>query len=78
MKTAISVPDEVFERAEHTAKRLKLSRSELYSRALAEYLSRHTPEIVTAALDAAISESGQPRDDASVQVGRRRLGTAEW
>ena len=44
MKTAVSVPNEVFERAERLAKRLEVSRSELYSRALREYLSRHAPD----------------------------------
>lgn len=78
MKTAISLPDEVFERAEKTAKRLNLSRSELYSRALSEYLSRHTPDEVTAALDAAISEAGQPRDEHVVRSSRRLLESSEW
>lgn len=41
MKTAISVPNRVFQHGERLAKRLELSRSELYSRALAEYLERH-------------------------------------
>ena len=44
MKTAVSVPDEVFQRAERLAKRMKVSRSELYSRALREYLARHAPD----------------------------------
>ncbi|MBW2720031.1 MAG: ribbon-helix-helix protein, CopG family [Deltaproteobacteria bacterium] len=43
MKTAVSVPNEVFERAERLAKRLKVSRSELYSRALREYLAQLIP-----------------------------------
>lgn len=78
MKTAVSVPDEVFERAELTAKRLKLSRSELYSRALADYLARHTEDQVTAAMDAAIEQHGQPRDEVVVQNGRRLLESTEW
>jgi metal-responsive CopG/Arc/MetJ family transcriptional regulator len=78
MKTAISVPDEVFDRAEVAAKRLKVSRSELYSRALAEYLARHTPEEVTAALDSAIAEHGQPSDEFSARAARRTLESTEW
>ena len=49
MKTAVSLPDEVFDEAEHLAKRLKISRSELYAKALAElvgYLHKHTDEII--------------------------------
>jgi predicted transcriptional regulator len=40
MKTAISIPDEIFEAAERLAKRLKRSRSEIYSRALAETVAK--------------------------------------
>jgi predicted transcriptional regulator len=78
MKTAISVPDDVFERAELTAKRLKLSRSELYSRALADFIARHTEEEVTAAMNAAIERNGQPRDEAVILNGRRVLESTEW
>lgn len=78
MKTAISVPDEVFEQAEQAAKRLKLSRSELYSRALSEYLARHTDSEVTAAINAAIGEAGQPRDPALAMHNRHRVLGNEW
>jgi len=39
MKIVISVPDEVFEAGEHLARQLGISRSQLYSDALATYLS---------------------------------------
>lgn len=78
MKTAVSVPDEVFQEAERAAKRLKLSRSELYSRALAEYLSRHTDNQVTAAINSVISEAGQPLDPVITADGARRLLGSEW
>jgi hypothetical protein len=51
MKTAVSLPDEVFQRADNLAKRLKISRSELYSKAVAEFVSRHSPDDVTAAFN---------------------------
>lgn len=41
MKTAISIPNPVFEAAEKLAERIGMSRSELYSTAVAEYMSRH-------------------------------------
>ena len=40
MKTAVSVPDELFEAAERQAERTKKSRSQLYAEAIAEYLAR--------------------------------------
>jgi predicted transcriptional regulator len=78
MKTAISVPDEVFEKAEATAKRLKISRSELYSRALQEFLDTHSPDRVTAAWDAVVAELGQPDTSVSAPASRRVFETTEW
>ena len=51
MKTAISLPDELFKAAERVARRLGLSRSELYQRALAKYLESHNNTVITAELD---------------------------
>lgn len=51
MKTAISIPDPLFEAAERLAKHLGLSRSELFRRALQAYLQEHNDEDVTEALD---------------------------
>ena len=47
MKTAISIPDPVFKTAESLAKRLGLSRSELYVRAISIYVETHKNEKVT-------------------------------
>ncbi|HSN81956.1 MAG TPA: ribbon-helix-helix protein, CopG family [Polyangiales bacterium] len=78
MKTAVSVPDEVFERAERLAKRLKLSRSELYSRALREYLARHSPDEVTQALDALCEELDTSAGELVREAGRRVLRSTDW
>ena len=52
MKTAVSIPDEVFEEAERfRARRTKKSRSRLFTDAIREYLARHAPDDVTAAMD---------------------------
>jgi metal-responsive CopG/Arc/MetJ family transcriptional regulator len=50
MKTAISVPDDLFRRAEYAARKQGLSRSELYARALQAYLGDR-PDRITEALD---------------------------
>ena len=61
MKTAISIPDDLHRAAERAAKRLGLSRSELYRRALGEYLSQHADKIVTDALNEIYDgETSQP------------------
>ena len=61
MKTAVSVPDALFRSADELSKRLRLSRSEIYSRALAAYLERYQDEMVTARLNEVYAEG----DDAS-------------
>ena len=51
MKTAISLPDEIYHSADQLAKRLGMSRSELYAKAVSIYISTHKNEAVTEALD---------------------------
>ena len=52
MKTAISIPDPIFQSAEQLAHRLGMSRSELYSKAVTEYLNEHKTQGVTEQLNA--------------------------
>ena len=47
MKIAISIPDQVFNTAEKLARRLGLSRSELYVRAISSYVEEHNHQKVT-------------------------------
>ena len=78
MKTAVSVPDDVFDRAEALARREKRSRSEVYSAALREYVARHAPDDVTEALDRVVAEAGEA-DDSFIRVAAERvLRTTEW
>jgi len=49
MKTAISIPDDIFAQADALARVLKTSRSDLYTRAVREYVARHGEDEVTAA-----------------------------
>lgn len=78
MKTAVSIPDEVFEEAERLAERLKTSRSRLYSQALREYVRRHSPDHVTDSLNRVVDDLGV-EDDAFVRAAARRtLRKVEW
>ena len=47
MKTAISLPDDLFRMAEAAARKLKMSRSQLYAAALAEFLERRRASKIT-------------------------------
>ena len=51
MKTAISIPDQVFESAEKLAERLGQSRSQIYAQALSSYLEKHRGDNVTKKLN---------------------------
>jgi metal-responsive CopG/Arc/MetJ family transcriptional regulator len=78
MKTAVSIPDEVFAETERLARHLKKSRSEVYSLALAEYVARHAPERVTEAMDRVVAEVGGESDEFAAAAVRRILERSQW
>jgi metal-responsive CopG/Arc/MetJ family transcriptional regulator len=78
MKTAISIPDELFEGAERLARRTKRSRSRLYGDALKEYLARHAPDEVTEAMNRACAEVGEAKDPFVSTAARQILERSEW
>ena len=78
MKTAVSIPDDLFELAEELARRTKKSRSQIFSEALREYVARHDPDAVTEALDRVVDEAGQPSDAFVSNAARRTLEHTDW
>jgi metal-responsive CopG/Arc/MetJ family transcriptional regulator len=78
MKTAISIPDSIFELAEKTARKMKLSRSELFSQALAEFLSKRQPEKITQALDEVYGLESSSVDRLLEMMQRSSLPDEEW
>jgi metal-responsive CopG/Arc/MetJ family transcriptional regulator len=78
MKVAVSIPDEVFAETESLAKRLKASRSEIYSRALREFLGRHAPDQITETMNRVIAEVGDTMDPFSKRAARGVLRRVEW
>ncbi|HEX6750364.1 MAG TPA: hypothetical protein VF092_23930 [Longimicrobium sp.] len=78
MKTAISVPDELFSAADALAGRLGMSRSELYANAVAEYLSRHIAEDITARINEVYASEPSALDPAMRRAQRRTLLREEW
>lgn len=78
MKTAVSVPDEIFAKAERLARRMKKSRSELFSNALAEYIARHAPDHVTETMNQVCTEIGIEPDRFVAAASRRILENTEW
>jgi predicted transcriptional regulator len=78
MKTAISIGDDIFNKAEHFARKKKKSRSELYTDAIAEYLARHDADAVTEAMDQTLQKVGRVIDPFIQEVGRRTLKRNNW
>lgn len=84
MKTAIAVPDSVFERVERKVKDLGVSRSEFFSRAAANYLDELDRIGLTARIDAAVAAApAAPRELQDwTEAGRASLEAAtsgdEW
>lgn len=78
MKTAVSIPDDVFNEAERLAKQLKTSRSDVYARALAAFVGDHSSDRVTQALDAALDTVDARPDPAVMAAANRTLRDVEW
>lgn len=62
VKTAISIRDDIFEAAERTAATLGLSRSELYARAVAEFVEQCSGDRVTERLNEVYGDDGSSSD----------------
>jgi hypothetical protein len=74
MKTAISIPDAVFEEAERLAKRRGLSRSELYTKAIKQYVRDERFLGIRERLDAVYGPSSQPSElDPLLQRAQTRV-----
>lgn len=66
MKTAISIPDRVFRSAEQLASKLGVSRSQLYSKALAALVDKHRDDLITSRLNEIY---GPGRESSSLDAG---------
>lgn len=78
MKTAISIPDDVFADAERLAHTLKASRSQLYSRAIREFIARHFSERVTVALNKVCDDVSEADDAFARAAARQALLRSDW
>lgn len=78
MKTAISIPDPIFEKAENLAQRLAKTRSQLYAEAVAEYVLRHDPETVTDRINAVLDTISEPEDPFVAATSNAVLSQVKW
>lgn len=74
VKVAVSLPDDLFARADALAEEMALNRSQLYAQALAQFLDGHDTDPVTAALDKIAD--GLPHADP--RAGRELIESGAW
>lgn len=78
MKTAISLPDALFEEVERIAEAAGKTRSEVYREALTEYVARRDVQSVTRAFNEAVEGIDQTPDEWLVEARRQALQRVEW
>ena len=78
MKTAISLPDQIFEEAEVLAQNLGISRSELYTEALKVYLRRYNRERILSKLNEVYSQESSDLDTVMTTMQLLSLPQEDW
>ena len=78
MKTAISIPDVVFRSAEQLAKSTKMSRSKLYTRAIAEYVEKHRQGSVTEVLNDIYRQTASKMDPVLSKLQEISIFKEDW
>ena len=73
MKVAISIPDPVFEAAERASRRLRIPRSQFYSRAVEAYVKQTSRRDVTTRLDAVYADQPAEIDPFLATAARATL-----
>ncbi len=78
MKTAVSIPDPIFLAADSLAKRLSMSRSELFARAVEAYIEAHKHEGLIEALNAVYANESSNTDHALTQMQWSSMPKDDW
>ena len=78
MKTAISIPDDVFESADELAEQMGVTRSHLYATAVAEYVAKYRASDVTATLNEVYAEEPSGIGRALRTAQARSVGSSGW
>jgi metal-responsive CopG/Arc/MetJ family transcriptional regulator len=78
MKTAVSIKDTIFQNAENYSKRVKISRSQLYSDALEEYLANRNDDDLIARINAVCEEVDTSIDPHWKKVQSKIIDREKW
>ncbi len=78
MKTAVSIPDTVFRAADRLARRLRMSRSRLYSVALERFVQANDDAAIIAKLDEVYAKEPSTLDPVLQSIQTRSISKDEW
>lgn len=78
MKTAISIPEPIFNTAEQVAKELRLSRSELYTKAIKEFLETYNYANVTQKLNKIYVDESSQLDQGLSKIQSISIREGDW
>ena len=78
MKTAISIPDPIFQSAEVMAHHLAISRSELFTKAISEYLEAHKYQDVTESLNRVYTDLSSSLDEELISMQLNSIDKEIW
>ena len=78
MKTAISLPDNIFEMADVLAEKLHVSRSQLYVMALEKFIRENQESDITHRINDYIENNGQPVDEIFLNSSVKDMKKVAW
>ena len=78
MKTVVSIPDIIFEKADRLARRTKRSSSRLFTDALRQYMAPRSQQNLTRQMNAALAAIGENDSEFSNSVARTVLERGDW
>ena len=78
MKTAISIPDNIFQAAESMAHHLEISRSELFTTAISEYMKNNKRKDITKSLNQVYSIENSTLDEKLATMQSLSLEQENW
>ena len=78
MKTAISIPDQVFDKAEQFAREKNITRSALFTKAVDEFIQHHQQREITEKLNEVYPEQDSSLDPLLAEIQSQSLPQEEW
>lgn len=78
MKASVSLPDQLFHQADQAARRMRLSRSQLYAIAMEEFLRRHDDDSVTQKLNEVYTTESSALDPAVHEAQLASIDNRSW